>query len=113
MGVIDVNCDMGEGFGYHAGDERIMKQTIELAQMNSVAVGAHSSFFDKENFGRTEMNLAPEQIYDIIILQLRLIAKIARLQHARLHHVKPHGALYNICLLYTSDAADERSSVDL
>ena len=113
MVVIDINCDMGEGFGndeiimpfissaniacgYHAGDERIMKQTIELAQMNSVAVGAHPSFFDKENFGRTEMNLAPEQIYDIIILQLRLIAKIARLQHARLHHVKPHGALYNM-----------------
>ena len=113
MGVIDINCDMGEGFdndeiimpfissaniacGYHAGNERIMKQTIELAQKNNVAVGAHPSFFDKGNFGRTEMKLAAEEIYDIIILQLRLIEKIARFQHAKLHHVKPHGALYNM-----------------
>ena len=82
--------------GYHAGNETIIKQTIELAQKNNVAVGAHPSFFDKENFGRTEVNLAADKIYDIIILQLRLIKKIAKHQHAKLHHVKPHGALYNM-----------------
>ena len=111
--AIDINCDMGEGIGndemimpfissaniacgYHAGNETIIKQTIELAQKNNVAIGAHPSFFDKENFGRTEMNLAADEIYDIIILQLRLIEKIAKHQHAKLHHVKPHGALYNM-----------------
>jgi 5-oxoprolinase (ATP-hydrolysing) subunit A len=112
-GAIDINCDMGEGVGndevimpfissaniacgYHAGNETIMKRTIELAQKNNVAIGAHPSFFDRENFGRTEMNLAAAEIYDIIILQLRLIKKIAEHQHAKLHHVKPHGALYNM-----------------
>lgn len=119
-GAIDINCDMGEGVGnsaspagrdemimpfissaniacgYHAGSETIIKRTIELAQTNNVSVGAHPSFFDKENFGRTEMNLATAEIYDIIILQLRLIKKIAEHQHAKLHHVKPHGALYNM-----------------
>ena len=111
--TIDINCDMGEGVGndemimpfissaniacgYHAGDETIMSQTIELAKKNNVAIGAHPSFFDRENFGRTEMNLAAEKIYDLVILQLRLIEKIARRSHVKLHHVKPHGALYNM-----------------
>jgi len=113
MPAIDINCDMGEGIGkdelimpfisstniacsYHAGSETIIRQTIELAQKNNVAIGAHPSFFDKENFGRTEMHMAADRIYDIIILQLRLITKIGHHLHARLHHVKPHGALYNM-----------------
>lgn len=120
MAVIDINCDMGEGIGnpaspagrdemimpfissvniacgYHAGDESIIRQTIELAQKNNVAIGAHPSFFDRENFGRTEMNLAADKIYDLIILQLRLIDKSAKRQQVKLHHVKPHGALYNM-----------------
>jgi 5-oxoprolinase (ATP-hydrolysing) subunit A len=113
MPAIDINCDMGEGIGndelimpfissaniacgYHAGNETIIRQTIELAQKNKVAIGAHPSFFDRENFGRTEMNLDPDKIYDIIILQLRLLEKIAKHRQAKLHHVKPHGALYNM-----------------
>src|SRR5690242_19836958 len=113
MPAIDFNCDMGEGVGndelimpfissvniacgYHAGNEETIRDTIALAQKNNVVIGAHPSFFDKENFGRTEMQLSPDRIYDIIILQLRLIAKIAKVQNADLHHVKPHGALYNM-----------------
>src|SRR5689334_24573525 len=104
MPVIDINCDMGEGIGndemimpfissaniacgYHAGNESIIRQTIKLAQKNNVTIGAHPSFFDKENFGRTEMKMPPDKIYDLIILQLRLITKIAEQQHAKLHHV--------------------------
>jgi UPF0271 protein len=113
MLTIDINCDMGEGIGndaeimpfissaniacgYHAGNEKTMKQTIELAVKNNVAVGAHPSFFDKENFGRTEMSLPADEIYDLIILQLRTIDKVANSFGATLHHVKPHGALYNM-----------------
>ena len=113
MLTIDINCDMGEGIGtdemimpfissaniacgYHAGDEHIMKQTIELAVNNKVAIGAHPSFLDKENFGRTEMNLPPEEVYDLIILQLKMIDKIIKRKKTKLHHVKPHGALYNM-----------------
>jgi|ERR1051326_2021300 UPF0271 protein len=113
MLTIDINCDMGEGIGndeaimpfissaniacgYHAGNEEIMKQTIELAIKNKVAIGAHPSFFDKENFGRTEKNLPVDEIYDLVILQLRTIDKIIKERSQKLHHVKPHGALYNM-----------------
>jgi len=113
MLTIDINCDMGEGIGndesimpfissaniacgYHAGNEEIMKQTIELAIKNWVVIGAHPSFFDKENFGRTEKNLAVDEIYDLVILQLRTIDKIMQKSSQKLHHVKPHGALYNM-----------------
>jgi UPF0271 protein len=113
MPVIDINCDMGEGIGndemimpfissaniacgYHAGNETMIRQTIELAQKQNVAIGAHPSFFDRENFGRTQVNLSADRIYDLIILQLRLIEKIAKHERAKLHHVKPHGALYNM-----------------
>ena len=113
MPAIDINCDMGEGIGndemimpfissaniacgFHAGNEEMIGQTIELAKRNNVVIGAHPSFFDKENFGRTEIQMTADQVYDIIILQLRLIRKIAELQQAKLHHVKPHGALYNM-----------------
>jgi len=110
---IDINCDMGENMGnddlimpfissaniacgYHAGNEAIMRQTVELAAKNNVAIGAHPSFFDKENFGRTEMHLPADEIYDLIILQLRTIDKIIINQKQKMHHVKPHGALYNL-----------------
>lgn len=111
--TIDINCDMGEGIGnddaimpyissaniacgYHAGDERIMKKTIESAIKNTVAIGAHPSFFDKENFGRTEKHLPVDEIYDLVFLQLRTIEKIVEETNAKLQHVKPHGALYNM-----------------
>jgi UPF0271 protein len=113
MPGIDFNCDVGEGTGndeaiipfissaniacgYHAGNEDIIGATVELAIMNNVAIGAHPSFFDKENFGRTEMNLSRAEIYDLVILQLRIINKIIRKSKSKLHHVKPHGALYNM-----------------
>jgi UPF0271 protein len=113
MPSIDFNCDVGEGIGndkviipfissaniacgYHAGNEDIIRTTVELAIKNNVAIGAHPSFFDKENFGRTEMDLSRAEIYDLVILQLRIIDKIIRKSKSKLHHVKPHGALYNM-----------------
>jgi UPF0271 protein len=111
--TIDINCDMGEGVGndesimpsissaniacgYHAGDEGTMKQTIERAIKYNVAIGAHPSFPDRKNFGRTEMNLLVDEIYDLVFLQLRTIEKILKQKNENLHHVKPHGALYNM-----------------
>ena len=110
---IDINCDMGEGVGndeaimpfissaniacgFHAGDEKTMNETIECCIRNNVAIGAHPSFYDKKNFGRTEIYLSADEIYDLIILQLRTIDKIARVNGKKLSHVKPHGALYNM-----------------
>jgi len=113
MAWIDLNCDMGEGLdndallmpfissaniacGYHAGDEDMMKRTIELALQNDVAIGAHPGFADKENFGRTEMHLSNEEVYELVSTQIHLMKQLCDSFGASLHHVKPHGALYNM-----------------
>lgn len=110
---IDLNCDMGEAegldeqimpfissaniaCGYHAGDENTIWRTIELAQKYQVAIGAHPSFFDRKNFGRHEMILPPHEIYDLVTQQLIILDEIADSFDVKLHHVKPHGALYNM-----------------
>jgi len=110
---IDINCDMGEGMatdalimpfissaniacGFHAGNETIMQQTVELALRYNVAIGAHPSFPDKENFGRTNMHFSPEQVSTMVKEQVELLAGIAAKNNCKLHHVKPHGALYNM-----------------
>jgi len=110
---IDLNCDMGEGMsndalimpfissaniacGYHAGDEDTMRETIELGLQYNVAIGAHPGFADKENFGRNEQQLSDEEFYDLISEQLAIIQEMIDAAGATLHHVKPHGALYNM-----------------
>ncbi|MEJ8843420.1 5-oxoprolinase subunit PxpA [Lacibacter sp. H375] len=112
MKSIDLNCDLGEGLttdeqiiplissaniacGYHAGDVDTMKRTIELCLQYNVTIGAHPSWPDKDNFGRIELHKTAEEIYEIITAQLSLIAQVAKEQGVKLHHVKPHGALYN------------------
>ena len=110
---IDLNCDMGEGMpndalimpfissaniacGFHAGNATIMQQTIELALQYNVAIGAHPSFPDKENFGRTDMHLPPEQVEAIVKQQIEMLAEVTAKNNCKLHHIKPHGALYNM-----------------
>jgi len=107
-----INCDMGEGLdnddllmpyidaaniacGFHAGNLETIKKTIELAQKNNVQIGAHVSYYDKENFGRKEMQLPKEVVYDIVAEQLLLFSNIAKQMGQEVIHVKPHGALYN------------------
>jgi len=83
--------------GYHAGDETTMHETVKLASQFGVAIGAHPSFLDRENFGRTERkDVTPEQVYVLITDQLKILHKIVVGNKAKLHHVKPHGALYNM-----------------
>ena len=113
MKTIDINCDLGEGIGndelimpyissaniacgYHAGNENTMKQTVELCKKYNVAVGAHPSYPDRENFGRTDMLLHPGEIYEMIVKQINSLEKIAEENDVPVHHVKPHGALYNM-----------------
>ncbi len=82
--------------GYHAGDEDTMKHTIELCLEHKVAIGAHPGFADKQNFGRKEQLLSDEDYYQLIIDQLIVLSKIAEQFHVKIHHIKPHGALYNV-----------------
>jgi 5-oxoprolinase (ATP-hydrolysing) subunit A len=112
---IDLNCDMGEGMdndaliipfvssvniacGYHAGDEATMRRTVELALKYKVAIGAHPSYPDREHFGRVDMlgaGLRVEDLPEMITDQLGLLQQICRECGVPLHHVKPHGAMYN------------------
>lgn len=111
--VIDINCDMGEGFpydrdimpcitsaniacGYHAGSADLIKKTIELALKHKVAVGAHPSFPDRENFGRTEMHLEATELQQVLSEQLYIFETVSNSFGITLHHIKLHGALYNM-----------------
>jgi UPF0271 protein len=113
MKTIDINCDLGEGIGneetimpfissaniacgYHAGDEKTIWNTVELCIKNKVAIGAHPSFLDRENFGRTEMNLDVSDIYELVTQQLIILDEITTDLNTSIRHVKPHGALYNL-----------------
>ncbi|WP_213992782.1 5-oxoprolinase subunit PxpA [Sodalis sp. dw_96] len=110
--MIDLNADLGEGSpndqallqlvssaniacGFHAGDADSMRQSIKWALRYGVAIGAHPSFPDRENFGRSAMALPPETVYAQIVYQLGALAALIRAEGGRMVHVKPHGMLYN------------------
>jgi 5-oxoprolinase (ATP-hydrolysing) subunit A len=114
---VDLNCDMGESFGawqmgrdaklmdyvssvniacgFHAGDATVIRKTIETAINKNVRVGAHPSFPDLQGFGRREMKLSAMEIFDVVLYQVAALKGICETSGAKLHHVKPHGALYN------------------
>lgn len=118
MQHIDLNCDMGESFGawtmgndealmqyissaniacgFHAGDASIMRKTATLAMQKGVAIGAHPGFADLQGFGRRNMALNAQEVYDICIYQIGAMLNTCKAIGAHLHHVKPHGALYNM-----------------
>ncbi|WP_315316749.1 5-oxoprolinase subunit PxpA [Pantoea vagans] len=109
---IDLNADLGEGCasdqallklvssaniacGFHAGDAQTMLQSVRWAHASGVAIGAHPAFPDRENFGRSAMQLPPETVYAQMIYQIGALKSLAESEGARLVHVKPHGMLYN------------------
>lgn len=110
---IDINADVGEGVGNeaqlmpylascniacggHAGDEETMHKVVDLAIVNSVKIGAHPSFPDKENFGRKIINISAADLYTSLKAQIRALLSVIRKKEISLHHIKPHGALYNL-----------------
>lgn len=117
---IDLNCDMGESFGawsmghdievlplvssaniacgFHAGDPATMKKPVAAALGNGVALGAHPGLPDLMGFGRRNMAITPQQAYDMVVVQVGAMAATAASQGGRLHHVKAHGALYNMAV---------------
>lgn len=110
---IDINCDVGEGINNevelmsyisscniacneHAGSVEIIDKVIALAKKHQVKIGAHPSFPDRENFGRSVMNISEEKLQESLENQIILLIKRTALQNVKLHHIKPHGALYNL-----------------
>ena len=109
---MQINCDLGEGIGndaalmpyideaniacgFHAGDAFTMRETVALCIRHGVKMGAHPSYLDRENFGRKEIELSPEEIYLLVKKQIETLNQIVKTAGGTLNHVKPHGALYN------------------
>lgn len=110
---IDVNADLGEGYGtdeallgvvssaniacgFHAGDAQTMRDVSRCASEHKVAVGAHPSFDDLGNFGRTFIRMSMDELESLVAYQIAALAEAASDSDTRLCHVKPHGALYNV-----------------
>ena len=127
MPQLDFNCDLGEGCGSdtaivplissasiacggHAGDATTMRETVWLCMQHGVAIGAHPSFEDHVNFGRSELPLPPAEIHALVMRQIARLASVCAETGAKLHHVKPHGALYNLAAR-DRDVADTIASV--
>jgi len=118
MKRIDLNCDMGESYGawkmgddagimplissaniacgFHGGDPATIRKTVRLALDNGVAIGAHPSLPDLQGFGRRVMKISPQDMYDLVVYQAGAVEAFARAAGAKLHHIKCHGALYNM-----------------
>lgn len=118
MYQIDLNCDLGESFGaykigldeeilhfvtsaniacgFHAGDPSVMRKTVGLALQKGVKIGAHPGLPDLAGFGRRNMALSPQEAYDIVIYQIGALYGFVKAEGAKMQHVKPHGALYNM-----------------
>jgi UPF0271 protein len=120
MGFIDLNCDLGEGFGawsmgddralldvvtsaniacgFHAGDPQIMLATCRLAAERGVAIGAHVAYPDLRGFGRRPVPTTPDELFADVVVQLGALQAAARAAGTRVGYVKPHGALYNVAV---------------
>jgi 5-oxoprolinase (ATP-hydrolysing) subunit A len=81
--------------GFHAGDANTMRATVWLALKYGVAIGAHPGYPDLQGFGRRDLQLSPSEVYNITLYQIGALRAIAEAEGGTLHHVKPHGALYN------------------
>jgi UPF0271 protein len=109
---IDLNADLGEGagsdeallglvsspnsaWGWPAGDAKTMRQCVRWAMEHGVAIGAHPSFPDRENFGRSTMHLPPDEVVANVLYQVGALAAIVKAEGGKLSHVKAHGQLYN------------------
>lgn len=115
--TVDLNSDVGEGFGawvggpdrelmriissaniacgFHAGDPTIIRRTCEMAVENDVAIGAHVSYPDLIGFGRRFIDMKPDELADAVVYQLGALDGCARAAGSSVTYVKPHGALYN------------------
>lgn len=118
MPTIDLNCDLGESFGayelgldaevlphissaniacgFHASDPLVMAKTVSLAKAAGVSIGAHPGLPDLQGFGRRNMDISPEEARTMVLYQVGALAAFCRAAKTELHHVKAHGALYNM-----------------
>lgn len=118
MYTVDLNCDMGESFGaykmgtdeeilefvtsaniacgFHAGDPATMRKTVRMALAKGVGIGAHPGLPDLLGFGRRNMDISPQEAFDLVVYQVGALYGFVKAEGGRMQHVKPHGALFNM-----------------
>lgn len=118
MYKVDLNCDLGESFGpykigmdeeilkfitsaniacgFHAGDPAVMRKTVKLALENGASIGAHPGLPDLVGFGRRNISVSPQDVYDMVVYQVGALSAFVKAEGGKMQHVKPHGALYNM-----------------
>ena len=82
--------------GFHAGDPSTMRKTVRLALEKGVAIGAHPGLPDLVGFGRRNMDISPQEAYDMVVYQIGALYGFVKAEGGTIRHVKPHGALYNM-----------------
>ena len=114
---MDLNADLGESFGhwtlgdderlvahitsanlacgFHAGDFRVMEETVAICRRAGVVVGAQPGYPDLLNFGRRPMTFDPDEVESLVRYQIGALEAFCRATGVEMQHVKPHGALYN------------------
>jgi 5-oxoprolinase (ATP-hydrolysing) subunit A len=124
---VDLNCDLGEGFGrwalgdddallevvtsanvacgFHAGDASTMRRVCDRAAARGVAVGAQVGYRDLPGFGRRFIDVEPDALTQDVLYQLGALQAFARVAGTRVRYVKPHGALYNAVVSHDEQAA--------
>jgi UPF0271 protein len=124
---VDLNSDLGEGFGqwalgdddallgvvtsanvacgFHAGDASIMRRVCARAADTGVAIGAQVGYRDLPGFGRRFIDVEPDALTQDVIYQVGALAAFARVAGSRVRYVKPHGALYNAIVHHEEQAA--------
>jgi UPF0271 protein len=95
-GIMPLITSANIACGFHGGDPATIRKTVRLAVDNGVAIGAHPSLPDIQGFGRRVMKISPQDMYDLVVYQAGAVEAFARAAGSRLHHVKCHGALYNM-----------------
>jgi UPF0271 protein len=120
--LIKLNADLGESFGpwqssadqdvmpyidqaslacgYHAGDPKVLENTISLVKQYGVSLGAHPSYPDLQGFGRRSMRIPADELIPLIHAQIAVVEGMAKCQQVQLQYIKPHGALYNDMMQY-------------
>ncbi|GGH88654.1 UPF0271 protein [Pullulanibacillus pueri] len=120
MSTVDLNVDLGESFGaytlgrdeeildyvtsaniacgFHAGDPATMRKTVKLALEKNVGIGVHPGLQDLIGFGRRNMDISPQEAYDLVVYQIGALNAFVQAEGGTLQHVKPHGALFNMAV---------------
>jgi UPF0271 protein len=124
---IDLNADLGEGFGqwtlgdddalldivtsanvacgFHAGDPTVLRHVCDRAAERGVAIGAQVGYRDLAGFGRRFIDMVPDELTNDVLYQIGALEAFARVAGTRVRYVKPHGALYNAIVHHEEQAA--------